>query len=263
MTNTSRCFLGVAALAFHVTLSCHTTCAAEPAAGKQVATEIDVRHEDAKSSLKYLIYLPHDYAADADKQWPVMLFLHGRGESYGPIDIVKKWGPPRMVERGEKLPYILISPQCPPRQFWSQPKAQAHVIQLLDHVLAKYKTDKQRIYLTGLSMGGYGSWRMAADYPQRFAAVAPICGGGKPEDGKKLKDIPIWVFHGDQDRVVPFKRSVEMVEAIRAAGGKQIRFTTLEGIGHNSWSAAYATPELYSWMNKQKLKPSTKAATEE
>lgn len=99
-------------------------------------------------------------------------------------------------------------------------------------------------------MGGYGSWRLAADHPERFAAVVPVCGGGKPEDAEKLKALPIWVFHGDQDSAVPIKRSIEMVDAIKAAGSDKIRFTTLEHVGHNSWSAAYATPELYEWMLK-------------
>lgn len=101
-------------------------------------------------------------------------------------------------------------------------------------------------------MGGYGSWRFAADHPERFAAVIPICGGGNPDDAERLKNLPIWVFHGDQDDAVPFERSVEMVEAIREAGGNAIRFTSLEHIGHNSWSPAYATPELYSWLDRQK-----------
>ena len=103
-------------------------------------------------------------------------------------------------------------------------------------------------------MGGYGSWTMAARHPERFAAVAPVCGGGKPEDASKLTDVPIWAFHGDQDRAVPFSKSVEMVDAIKAAGGTKVRFTTLEHIGHNCWSAVYATPELYNWMKQQAKK---------
>ena len=157
-----------------------------------------------------------------------------------------------MAARGDKLPYIVVSPQCPGEESWSQPKQQAAIVKLLDHITGKYRVDQDRVYLTGLSMGGYGSWRLAADHPERFAAVAPVCGAGNPEDAEKLKSLPIWVFHGDQDKAVPFSRSVEMVEAIKKAGGTTIRFTTLEHIGHNSWSATYATPELYGWFDKQR-----------
>ena len=98
-------------------------------------------------------------------------------------------------------------------------------------------------------MGGYGSWKLAAEHGGRFAAVAPICGGGDPGDAAQLKDLPIWVFHGTEDEAVPYQRSVEMVEAIEDEGGGKVRFTTLKHIGHNCWSAAYATPELYQWFD--------------
>ena len=219
----------------------------EPAPGKQV--ELELKNKEGES-IPFLLYLPRDYKSE-EGQWPLMLFLHGRGESNGPLSLVMKWGPPRKVERGENLPYILVSPQCPRKDNWNSTKQQSLLIQLLDHIQDTYQTDKDKVFLTGLSMGGHGSWRLAADHADRFAAVAPICGGGKPEDADKLKRLPIWVFHGDQDNVVPYKRSVEMVDAIKQAGGRTIQFTTLEGIGHNSWSAAYAKPELYQWMNQQ------------
>ena len=221
--------------------------AAEPAPGKQVHQELRVGDQ----SVPYLLYLPADYGA-SDSKAPVMLFLHGRGESRGPLSIVAKWGPPKVAERGDDLPYILVSPQCPEKESWGQPGQQALLVKLLDHIASKYNADTNRVYLTGLSMGGYGSWRLAADHPDRFAAVVPICGGGNPEDASKLKDVPIWAWHGDKDTAVPLKRSVEMVEAIKAAGGDSIRLTVLEHIGHNSWEAAYATPELYDWLNKHK-----------
>lgn len=222
--------------------------AADPAPGVQVEQSLEL---EGGQTVPYLLYLPEGYEENSD-QWPLMLFLHGRGESYGPLSLVAKWGPPRMAARGDKLPYILVSPQCPGEESWSQPKQQAAIVKLLDHITGKYRVDQDRVYLTGLSMGGYGSWRLAADHPERFAAVAPVCGAGNPEDAEKLKSLPIWVFHGDQDKAVPFSRSVEMVEAIKKAGGTTIRFTTLEHIGHNSWSATYATPELYGWFDKQR-----------
>jgi predicted peptidase len=219
----------------------------EPTAGKQV--EQTLKLEDNKS-ISYLLYLPKDYEAKA--KWPVVLFLHGRGESRRPLSTVKKWGPPRLIERGENFPCIIVSPQCPEAESWGQPGQQKALVALLDQISKQCKADEDRIYLTGLSMGGYGAWRLAADHPERFAAVVPICGGGKPEDAEKLKNLPIWVFHGTDDPTVPLQRSAEMVEAIKKAGGTTIRFTTLEGIGHNSWEAAYASPDMWQWMEKQK-----------
>lgn len=217
-----------------------------PSPGKQV--EQTFATSDG-ASVGYLLYLPKDF--DPATKFPLILFLHGRGESYGPLSLVAKWGPPRFAARGDELPYVLVSPQCPGDDSWSKPTQQKRLIELLDHIVKTYSIDEEHVALTGLSMGGYGSWRLAADHSQRFSAVVPICGGGDPADAEKLKELPIWVFHGDQDRAVPFERSVEMVEAIKKAGGTKIRFTSLEHVGHNCWSAAYATPELFDWIRKQ------------
>ncbi len=221
-----------------------------PAPGAQVE---QVLADDA-GDLGYLLYLPRSYQEEPDKEWPLVLFLHGRGESYGPLSLVAKWGPPKFAQRGDDLPFILVSPQCPGDGSWSDDTRQAQLDRLLNKVTKDLRVDSSRVYLTGLSMGGYGSWKLAANHPERFAAVVPICGGGSPEDAEKLKDIPIWVFHGDKDSAVPIGKSIEMVEAIKAAGSDQIRFTTLEHVGHNSWSSAYALPELFTWMLDKKLK---------
>ena len=219
----------------------------DPAAGKQVEQTLKL---DQDKSVAYLLYLPNEYESKEGK-WPLLLFLHGRGESRGPLSTVKKWGPPRLIERGESFPYVVVSPQCPEAESWDQSRQEVLLLELLDHLAKQYKIDQDRIYLTGLSMGGYGAWRLAADHPERFAAVVPICGGGKPQDADKLKGLPIWAFHGTDDPAVPLQRSVEMVEAIKKAGSTTIRFTTLEWIGHNSWEAAYASPDLYTWLDKQ------------
>ena len=221
--------------------------AQSPAAGKQVE---QVFQSDGGVEVPYLLYLPDNYAPGKEKL-PLVLFLHGRGESNGPLKIVAAWGPPQMAARGDKLPFIVVSPQCPKEDSWSSPTQQARLLQLLDAMIAKYNADTDHIYLTGLSMGGSGSWRMAADNPKRFAAVVPICGRGEPNDAAKLSRLPIWVFVGDQDRV--FENNSQMVEALRKAGSQSVRLTTLENIGHNSWSAAYASPDLYDWMKKQAL----------
>lgn len=218
--------------------------AADPAAGKQV--EQTFKTSDA-AEVGYLLYLPENYQAGT--ALPVMLFLHGRGESDGPLSVVAKWGPPQLLARGEKLPYIVVSPQCPKEDNWSSPTQQKRITELLDAVVSKFGGNKERIYLTGLSMGGSGSWRMAADHPEKFAAVVPICGRGQTTDVDKLKSLPIWVFCGDQDGV--FKSNEELVQTIAKAGSQSIRFTGLENVGHNSWSAAYATPDLYQWLDRQ------------
>lgn len=219
-----------------------------PTAGKQI--EATFKTSDG-AEVPYLLYLPKNYQADGDKKFALMYFLHGRGESYGPVSLVAKWGPPRYAARGDELPWIIVSPQCPGKDSWPSATQQKRLTELLDAMVENHNVDENRIFLTGLSMGGYGSWALAANHPTRFAAVAPVCGGGDPGQADKLKDIPIWVFHGDQDRAVPFKKSVEMVDAIKAAGGSKIRFTSMEHIGHNCWSSTYATPELYSWMERQ------------
>lgn len=226
--------------------------AQKPSPGSQVEQSLKLA---SGKSIPYLLYLPKNFGKNTTQKWPVILFLHGRGESRGPLSIVAKWGPPRMVARGDDLPYIIISPQCPNEQRWTSPDQVTGVLDLLAHISKNFAVDKQRIYLTGLSMGGYGSWNLAAKHGELFAAVAPICGAGNPNDAEKLKNIPIWAFHGTEDRAVPYKHSVEMVEAIQKVGGNKIRFTTLQHIGHNSWSAAYATPELFDWFNKYQRRP--------
>ncbi|MCB1126444.1 MAG: aldehyde dehydrogenase family protein, partial [Verrucomicrobiae bacterium] len=126
------------------------------------------------------------------------------------------------------------------------------LLALLDQVMGKYSVDPGRVYLTGLSMGGFGTWRLAADHPEMFAAAAPICGRGNPETASRLTKLPIWAWHGTDDPTVPVKNSIDMVEAIQAAGGTKVRFTSLEYIGHASWQAAYQSADLYAWFDKQR-----------
>ncbi|MCA9194066.1 MAG: dienelactone hydrolase family protein [Planctomycetales bacterium] len=222
--------------------------ASEPTAGKQVEQAFVARDG---AEVKYLLYLPADFDTNQSAR-PLMLFLHGRGESNGPLSTVAKWGPPQILAGGQQLPYIVVSPQCPADDSWSSDIQQARLSELLDSIINSFAADADHIYLTGLSMGGSGSWRLAADNPHRFAAVVPICGRGNPEHATLLMDLPLWVFVGDQDRV--YQANLDMVEAIRKAGSDRIRLTTLEHIGHNSWSAAYASPDLYNWLDQQSAK---------
>lgn len=208
-----------------------------------------------ETKLGYLLYLPADYGKDDTKKWPVILFLHGSGEAGDgttQLNKVKQHGPPKLIGQKKEFAFIVVSPQNPiadktkpgPRGW--DPKA---LKGLLDEVLAKHKqADAKRLYLTGLSMGGFGSWSMAAAYPDTFAAIAPICGGGDPASANKIKDLPIWVFHGEKDPTVKIERSVAMVDALKAAGAKDVQFTRYPEAGHDSWTATYNDPKLYEWF---------------
>jgi predicted peptidase len=178
----------------------------------------------------------------------LVLFLHGAGERGSDLELVKKWGPPRQVAEGKELPFLLISPQCPENEPWNVGALE----KLVESVAAEFPVDSGRIYVTGLSMGGYGTWHLLARRPDLFAAGVPICGGGNPADAESLKEIPIWAFHGDQDAAVPLSKSQEMVTAIQKAGGKQVQLTVYPGVGHNSWSPTYDNPDVYQWLLGQK-----------
>src|SRR5262249_51460380 len=156
-------------------------------------------------------------------------------------------GPPKLVAAGKDFPFILVAPQSA-RRGWDPATLNA----LLDDIVATYKVDKDRIYATGLSMGGFGTWALAAAYPERFAAIVPICGGGNREDAPKLKHLPIWVFHGAKDRTVPPSMSEEMVQALKEAGAANVTYTLYPETGHDSWTEAYNNSELYQWLLKQK-----------
>ena len=193
----------------------------------------------------YLLYLPKDYGKEPGKKWPVMVFLHGSGESGADLEKVKVHGPPKLIAQGKDLPFIVVSPQAPPRRGWDVETLNA----LLDDVLAKYATDTNRVYLTGLSMGGYGTWAWASANPERFAAIAPICGGGQPRQAARaLKNTPTWVFHGAKDLTVPIQESKDMVEALQKAGAMEVKFTIYPEAGHDSWTATYDNPELFTWL---------------
>lgn len=199
--------------------------------------------------INYLEALPAGYGADAAKRWPLVIFLHGSGERGADLKKVAKHGPPKLVEAGRDFPFILLSPQCPAGQWWDP----AALDLWLDGVVRKYKVDTKRIYLTGLSMGGFGSWGWAQKSPGRFAAILPVCGGGDPAEAAKLKDLPVWVFHGAKDTTVAPAKTEEMVAAIKAAGGEP-RVTIYPEAAHDSWTETYANEEVYAWMLAQSLK---------
>lgn len=209
------------------------------------------------------------------KKSPVILFLHGAGERGDDNLAQTRVGiGPAILRQQESLPFIVVLPQCPRNRWWTEPDMQAQALKALDQTVKELNGDPKRTYLTGLSMGGYGAWVMAAGNPSMFAAIAVVCGGVRPPprlnvpqptDGlaaladpygavaAKVGKTPVWVFHGAADPVVPVSESRKMVEAIRAAGGG-VRYNEYEGVGHNSWDKAYAEAEIFPWMLAQKLK---------
>lgn len=201
--------------------------------------------------MPYVVYLPRTYRRG--QQLPAILFLHGAGERGADGLKQSQVGLGRALRIfSERYPAIAVLPQCPTGQWWDAGNTALALRELL-RTVERYHADRTRLYLTGLSMGGYGSWTLAAANPRLFAAVVPICGGGDPQTMPgKLKDLPIWVYHGDADEAVPVQRSREMVEALQAAGSQRVRYTELPGVGHNSWDPAYESPELARWLFEQR-----------
>lgn len=212
-------------------------------ADEQITTSFEKKIERTLK-LNFLLHLPENYEAEKDRRFPLMIFLHGAGERGDDLAKVKVHGPPKMVENGEDFPFILASPQCPKDSWWTEEP----VLELVDYLEATYRVDPARIYLTGLSMGGYGTWHFATKAPERFAAIAPVCGGGAPYKMRWIKDLPVWAFHGAKDTVVPPYDSERLVEALEKQGNKSAKLTVYPEAGHDSWTATYANPELYRWF---------------
>jgi predicted peptidase len=202
------------------------------------------------------------------ERYPLIVYLHGMGERGGDNCAQLRFLPEWMAEpaRRREFPCYLLAPQCRPDRFWVEtprafdrsaarhppgPQMQA-VINLLDDVLRELPVDPRRLYLTGLSMGGYGSWDLGTRLANRWAAVAPICGGGDELYADRLVGVPLWAWHGDADEVVPVEKTRRMIEAIRRAGG-QPRYTELAGVGHDSWTPAYTSDDgVVPWMFAQR-----------
>lgn len=206
--------------------------------------------ETETARLGYLLHLPPDYKEESGQKWPLILFLHGKGERGDDLQVVKKHGIARIAEEQPDFPFIAVSPQCPEESWWVQETEALKA--LLDFILAAYPVDRKRVYLTGLSMGGYGAWALGSAYPEMFAAVAPVCGGGDPDKVCALKDTPVWTFHGDEDEIVPFSETAKMVQALTACKGK-VTLTIYKDVGHDSWTETYANPELYKWFLSHSL----------
>ena len=198
-------------------------------------------------STNYLLYLPKDYN-ELNVSFPLVLFLHGAGERGTNLELVKTHGLPKLISKGKDFPFIVVSPQCPENVFWDTDV----LIALLDEIEQNYRIDQNRIYVTGLSMGGNGTWSLAMAQPNRFAAIAPVCGWSVPSAACTIKHLPIWVFHGAKDNVVPISSSEFMVEKLKSCGS-DVRFTIYAEANHDSWTETYNNNELYKWFLDQSL----------
>ena len=203
-------------------------------------------------SLGYLLYLPDDHE-EAD--YPLILFLHGSGERGTDLDQIKLFGLTQKIESGDDVTFIVIAPQCPPDTRWESylPALKDIVDTVVDH----YRVDTTRIYCTGLSMGGAGTWSLTTAYPDLFAAAIPICGRermelGYPERLQRITHLPVWCFHGDADPVVPVESSIYLTKHLREYGGNP-KLTIYEGVDHDSWTQTYANPDIYDWLLEHRL----------
>jgi predicted peptidase len=200
----------------------------------------------AGEEFKYAVYVPRGY--DASKAWPAIVFLHGAGECGrdGQKHLAVGLGPAVMLD-AERWPFVVVFPQKPEvKKQWEE--YDAPVMAMLEAAQKEWRVDTARVYLTGLSQGGHGTWAIAAAHPDRFAAIVPVCGYGDPSlVAAKVKGIPTWVFHGEADTSVKVDESRAMVAAITAAGGEP-KLTTYPDVGHNSWDKAYREPELVPWL---------------
>ena len=208
------------------------------------------------AEMSYLIYLPPGYDVKSTQRWPLMLFLHGAGERGTQVQRVAIHGPLSLVKQGTNFPFIIVAPLCPAGQLWENEP----LLQLLDRLTEKHAVDTNRVYLTGLSMGGYGTWKLGLQHAERFAALAPICGGGSMIDvllgtrhkkGEPLKSLPVWAFHGAKDDVVPVDESERMVKRMQKLGATNVTLTIYPEARHDSWKEAYADPKFYEWLLKQ------------
>lgn len=206
--------------------------------------------KDIKASLNYLVYTPKSYTENS--QWPLIVSLHGVGECGDNLEKVKKYGIHKVLKENDDFPFIVVSPQCPENELWEM---QFNLLEdLLEEIKKKYSIDEKRMYLTGFSMGGYGTWNFATLRPNIFAAIAPICGGViLLHKTLSLKNVPIWVAHGDKDTAVEIEESRRVVNYLKPHN-PNIVFKVYEGCGHEVCSTAYEDPEMFEWLLKQRNK---------
>lgn len=198
----------------------------------------------SQSPYPYWIYLPDNYNADSGNNWPLMVFLHGRSLSGTDLNLVKRYGLIAEVRKGRSFPAVIVAPQVRKGQFW-QPDS---VVKCIQSVIASNSIDTNRISVTGMSLGGYGTLHTAGKFPEMFCAAAAFCGGGKTADGCRLSTIPVWIAHGKRDEAVPFRESVVMANAIRECNDQNLRFTEFGQLNHGALERMFRTEELYEFL---------------
>jgi len=195
--------------------------------------------------LDYLLYLPPGYGDDPGQRWPLILFLHSAGGRGSDLELVRRNGIAGFLDDGHDLPFIVVSPQCPADSHWTLHVEALNA--LLSDVTARYRIDEDRVYLTGMSLGGAGTWMLAGVYPERFAAIAPVSARIVPLPLPRLLNLAIWAFHGETDDVIPVSEAQRTVDALHAMGGN-VKLTVYPGVGHDAWPQVYNNPELYEWF---------------
>ena len=248
------------ALCCLATTSCSTMKKQTIPGGKPAIKNLSAQNLTLIRSVNYSVFLPDSYKKSNADKYPLILFLHGSGERGTNIWRTAIHGPVNYISKHSGFPFVLVTPQCPEGGKWSDDV----IMGLLDEVTAKYAIDTNRIYLTGLSMGGYGTWSLGTTYPERFAAIAPVCGGEgsigvslsmmENEKSSALKTLPVWAFHGGKDSVVPITESEKMVKLLKKIGNKEVKFTEYPDANHNSWTVTYDNPGLYEWFLEHDLK---------
>jgi predicted peptidase len=198
---------------------------------------------------RYTMFIPSGY--DGSKKYPLILFLHGAGETgWDGVTPSKVGLGPAIARSEDAFPFLAAFPQSTRGSWRADGPDAERALRILDEIREEFRVDAGRIHLTGISMGGYGTWSLALAHPQRWASIVPVCGGGDPSRATLIRDIPCWCFHGADDETISVEKSRVMVQALRAAGGRPI-YTEFAAVGHNSWDAAYATRELFEWMLAQ------------
>lgn len=204
----------------------------------------------SKEKINYWLYLPSDYSKKSEKKYPLILFLHGSGESGSNLSKVKINGLPKILDSKTDFPAIVVSPQCKSaREGWNRFELRDLVVK----IRTTLNVDTNRVYITGLSMGGRGTWDMLVYYPELFAAAIPVCGWGDSFLAEYVKNVPVWIFHGAKDNAVDVKYAYEMNDALKNAGGN-VKLTIYPEAGHDSWTETYNNMEVYKWLFEQKKK---------
>lgn len=261
----------IAVLVVGVTFSCQLVgrdAISQPSANQTVSPAprserrfVEKSHTGARgTTMPYLLFVPEGY--DKTKSYPLVLWLHGGGTRGNDLKLLLAHGNEHGIgflaraDNQARYPSFILAPQCPPNRFWgdsesAQPSAELRmVLEILDKVGQDYSVDSRRLYVMGMSLGGYGTWDIITRRPTTFAAAVPICGGGNPSKASLIAKTPIWAFHGDEDEMVNVSESQRMIAALKKAGG-QPRYSEYKGVGHNSWVRAFQEHDFLSWIFAQ------------